>query len=543
MVGRRGRPPARTKSDAVNGVWEVLRASGHVGAADRLVADRNAGMLGDVDRVRITWRISQLVEDATKLAVAAEEIERYGAAALPHRSEQRDVQHRLVEHILHAGLVRVGLATHNQRNPTRYRGRPFALDTDVLRTSLLVVGPPGSGKTRSFALPVLEHLCLQSLAGRASVLAVDPKGDDFARPDLFDINIDLTNPSSQWGLDLYGGAETPDEAADRLASALIPRGISADKAYFIDASKNALYQALAPFHTAHDRYPTIHELLAIVEGDDRALQSLRDRLGSRGLLDQHERHLQARSRQRRRRDDPAASLVERLGLLDRPSLVRLFDEHEQRFAMRQLNEPVRVRVVLPEAQYPEASAILARLVVSQFVQVTSAPTTNRDIFKGLLVDEAGRYVDDYVARGVQRVRANNAGLILLTQSLGDLPEDLRQTIFGSVGCKAVFAGMDPTDARYFADWWGTQWVPEVTLSSTRGESHSVTPGVWSPRGWLPRRRTFGESTQQGVSLRRVERDLWSPSEIINDIPPGHALVSLARSDGTRTPPVLVNLRK
>jgi hypothetical protein len=45
-----------------------------------------------------------------------------------------------------------------------------------------------------------------------------------------------------------------------------------------------------------------------------------------------------------------------------------------------------------------------------------------------------------------------------------------------------------------------------------------------------------------VSTRKVERPLWSPAEIINDIPPGHALVSLARSDGHRTPPVLVNLR-
>jgi hypothetical protein len=478
------------------------------------------------------------------LAEAAEEIEQAGALAFPHSSLQRDLPRRVAQHDLaEPSQVRVGLATHEPRNPTRYRGRAFALDTDVLRTSLLVVGPPGSGKTRSFALPILEHLCLQSLAGQASVLVVDPKGDDFAAPDMFDVDIDLANPASSWGLDLYGGAETPDEAADRLASALIPPGTTADKAYFVDASKNALYQALAPFHAAHGRrYPTIPELLGVLGGDDSALQSLRDRLRHKGLLRHYERQLEARERQRRRRDDPAASLLERLGLLDRPSLVRLFDQTTRRFAMRQINQPTRVRVSLPEAQYPEASVILARLVVSQFVQVVSAPTTNKDIFKGLLVDEAGRYVDDYVARGVQRVRANNAGLILLTQSLGDLPEELRQPIFGSVGCKAVFAGLDPGDARYMADWWGTRWVGDLTLSARHGESHSVTPGILSLRGWFPRRDTYSQSEQQGVSLRRVERDLWSPSEIINDVPPGHALISLARSDGTRTPPILVNLR-
>lgn len=43
-------------------------------------------------------------------------------------------------------------------------------------------------------------------------------------------------------------------------------------------------------------------------------------------------------------------------------------------------------------------------------------------------------------------------------------------------------------------------------------------------------------------MKKVERDLWSPSEIVNDVPPGHCLVSLARPNGERTPPVLVNLR-
>jgi hypothetical protein len=45
-----------------------------------------------------------------------------------------------------------------------------------------------------------------------------------------------------------------------------------------------------------------------------------------------------------------------------------------------------------------------------------------------------------------------------------------------------------------------------------------------------------------MTAREVERYVWSPSEIINAIPPGHALISLARPDGIRVPPTLVNLR-
>lgn len=538
---------------------DLLRAAGHLNAADRLDADRAAGLLHDVDIARLTSELLQLTPRATDagttglppgpptdtppgLGKLAEQVLESGATALVHSSGQRDLPERVTRHQLELGQVRVGVATAEPRNPRPYRKQPFGLDTDVLCTSLLVVGPPGSGKTRSFALPVLEHLCLQALANNASVLTIDPKGE-FAKPGMFDVDIDPASPDNAWGFDLYGGAPTPEEAADRLASAVLPPGVSADKAYFLDASRNALYQALAPFHAAYDgRYPTVKELLGMVEGDDAVVQSVRDRLRHNGLLGDYERLLAARERQRSRRDDPAASLVERLGLLDRPSLVRLFDEQQPRFAMRDLNRPLRVRLALPEAQYPDASLILARLAVAQFVQVASATDANRTLFKGLLVDEAGRYVDDYVARGVQRLRASNAGLVLLTQSLGDFPDDLRQTIFGSTGCKAVFAGLDPADASYLADWWGTRWVADVTLSARQGESRSVTPGR---QGVLSRdedRETHSTSSSMGTSVHQVERPLWSPSEIINDVPPGHALISLARSDGTRTPPVLVNLR-
>ena len=56
--------------------------------------------------------------------------------------------------------------------------------------------------------------------------------------------------------------------------------------------------------------------------------------------------------------------------------------------------------------------------------------------------------------------------------------------------------------------------------------------------------TGSTSTQysRSVATRAVERYVWSPSDIINEVPVGHALISLATPDGIRTPPVLVNLR-
>src|SRR5690606_20847889 len=367
---------------------------------------------------------------------------------------------RMAQHNLEAGQVRLGTVV-----PTRYGEigptRDFGIDLDVLRTSLLVIGPPGSGKTRSFALPIVEHLSLAAAAGRASVVVVDPKGDDFNYPEWFDLTIDPLTGGA--GFDLFGGVDEADIAADRLASALLPPEVSDDLAYFMDASRNALYHCLAPYRQAFGRWPSIPELMALLRGEQHAIDRVRSALAGPDARPAREM-LERRMTQRTGRTDPAASMVERLGLLNRPRLVRLFAPDPTAFRMRDLGRAVRVRIVLPEAEFPDASRILARLVVSQFVQAASALDSDRTVFKALVIDEAGRFVDDYVARGVQKLRSHHAGLVLLSQTVSDFPPSVRATVFGSVGCKAVFGGIDPADAALFSAWFGTTWVPETTRS-------------------------------------------------------------------------------
>lgn len=492
---------------------------------------RESEAVTDVDRARIVHALDLAADSPDLAARLAGEIRARGGLAALHSSGLRDLPvPRQAVHNVAEGQLRLGRVVPDPRNHPPTATGDLGIDHDVLRTSLLVLGPTGAGKTRGFAVPIVEHLSLTTLANKSSVVVIDPKGDDFAYEGWFDVTVDAEDPTC--GFSLFGGSTDPDEAADRLASALLPATAADDPSGDADAARNAVHAALAPLHAALGRWPTVPELLRALRADAASVDAIAAALRGHPEADRLIELLALRRAQAIGTRDPAAGAVQRLGLLDRPALRRLFDHPARAFSMREINSPTRVRIVLPEARYPEVARVLARLVVAQFVQVVTAPDTNRGIFKGLVVDEAGRFVDEYVARGVQRVRSGNAGLVLLAQSLGEFPPAVAHAVFGSAGCRAVLGGVHPADAALFSTAWGEAATYETTVSF----SETTTRGA-DPHG-------PGGATTSGraMSVRRVDAARWSVSDLVSDLAPGRAVVSLSRSDGRRVGPVHVDLR-
>lgn len=515
--------------------WPELRAAGRTDAAEALTAAVYTGRMNDVDCVRLShaWNAARTSHD--RLASFTETVLRKGPDAFLHPSGLRDVPLRTATHDPLTGQVRIGDCADDPRNPYPRRGSGMALEPASLGTSLLAVGPPGSGKTDRVIRPVVEALALRALTGQAAVLAVGGAGGALGPDDAYDVVVRIGDPASLYDFDLYGGTTDPDEAAAALAEGLAGDIPTLDTR----RATTALGQLLGPFHAVHGRFPSVPELRELLEGSATALGALREALetgGHQAML----RELEARARQSGSAADPGAVLADRIAALDRPAFAGFFatGEDARPFSLRSLGRhPLRVRVDLPERVHAEASRILARLVLAQFNAVTAA-RTDRSLFVCLVLDDATHTVTAETVRGIRRLRSVNAGAVLALRTLDDVPEGLHTALLGAFGCTMAFPGLTTWDGKRFAEAWGKEWV-EVREVAQHGvfADQPLTRAMHA----LRKMATGKAVTTDAVTVRQVERERWSASGLAYELPPGHAVLSLTTVAGEHMPPLLVRL--
>ncbi|MFG3098627.1 ATP-binding protein [Streptomyces sp. NPDC048202] len=530
-------PPPAPGSDPAD--WPELRAHGAHEAAERLAAEARTGLMRDVDHARIDRAWQGVRSGANTLAAFTGAVLRDGSAACPHPSGDRDLPARQARHDLLTGQVRLGTAADDPRNPYQYRGAGLALGTDLLGTSLVAVGPAGSGKTGSLVRPLAESLCLHALAGRAAVVSVGAAGAGIGPAEAYDVVVRVGHPDSVYDLDLYGGTTDPDEAAAILAEALVGDLADAHPGSDSRRSTTVLAQLLGPFRAVHQRFPSVPELRGLLDGAPGPVAALRKALtetGHASLL----RELDARERQQAHPGDVAAVLADRVALLDRPAFAAFFDTSgaSRPFTLKALDHPVRVRIDLPQRGHADASRILARLVLAQFTAAVTA-REDRSLFACLLLDEAAGVVTPESVRGIQRLRSANAGVVLTLRTLDDVPRPLRGPLLGATGCRMAFSGLTPWDGQDFAEVWGKEWIE--TRDVTDRQIIAETPAGKAVH--MLRRVITGQApTARAVTVRQVERERWSASELAHAVPPGHAVLSLTTVRGEHAPPLLVDLR-
>ncbi|MEU1333918.1 ATP/GTP-binding protein [Streptomyces sp. NPDC005865] len=530
-------PPRPTGAAVVasRAQWPELRGAGQHQAADVLSAEVLSGRMNDVDcvRVRRAWREAQ--RDPALLASFTETVLRRGAAAWAHPSGARDLPSRAAVHDLLVGQVRIGRCVPEDPNPYDSRGAGVALESAVLGTSLLAVGPSGAGKTERLIRPVVESLALQALTGRCAVVVLCPAGAPLGGDDGYDVVVKLGDPGSLHDLDLYAEATDPDEAASFLAEGLVGDIETVDSR----RAATVLAQVLGPYRAAYGRFPSVPVLRELLEGAPAAVSDLRNALAS----EEHavmRRELDTRIRQRGSAVDPGPALADRLAVLDRPAFAEFFGAGtDSPFSLRAVvNHPMRVRVDLPERGHAEASRLIARLVLAQFNSMAHT-RGDRKHFICLVLDDATRTVTNETIRGVQRLRSANAGVVLALRTVSDVPEALQGPLYATVGCRMAFSGVSTWDGRRFAEAWGKEWIETREVAQ-----HAVFADQPMTRALHALRKlvTGKAVTRDAVTVRQVERERWSASELAHGVPPGHAVLSLTDVRGEYAPPLLVDLR-
>nr|WP_223183961.1 MULTISPECIES: ATP/GTP-binding protein [unclassified Streptomyces] len=511
--------------------WPELREAGAHQAAEVLTAELAAGRMSDADCARIhrAWR------DPARRATVADLILKEGAAADAHPSGARDLPGRRATHDLLLGQVRVGRYAPAERTPDAYHGAGLALDPGLLGTSLLAVGPSGAGKTRHLVAPVVETLALQALTGSCAVVAVGPAGSPLGPDASYDVVVRLGDPSSRYDLDLYAGATDPDEAADFLAEGLVGdmEGVETRRAATV------LAQLIGPYRVAYGRFPTVPVLRELLEARPETLQALLGLLPEDGAPAMR-RELDSRIRQVGTATDVGPVLADRLAALDRPVFADFFGggRDARPFSLRAVAQhPMRVRIALPEGGHEEAARLLNRLLLAQFQSVTR-DRPGRSHFVCLVLDEAAGALTAGTLRSLQRLRPQNAGAVLALRTLAEVPEALHGPLLAVVGCRMAFAGLPTWDGRAFAEAWGTERVETKEVAH-----HTVFADQPMTRALHALRKlvTGKAVTTEAVTVREVERQRWSASDLAHAVPPGHAVLSLTHVRGEHVPPLLVEL--
>ncbi|MFF4400566.1 ATP/GTP-binding protein [Streptomyces sp. NPDC001480] len=514
--------------------WPELRDAGQHQAAELLTAEVAGGRMNDVDCARVAHAWTRARSQASPAAFT-ETVLRQGAAAWTHPSGSRDLPARTARHDLLEGQVRIGRWTPGERTPRAYHDAGAAVGPDVLATSFLLVGPPGSGKTRHVVGPVTESLALQALTGRCALVAVSAAGSPLGPDSAYDVVVRIGDPASVHDLDPYAESDDPDEAAAFLAEALVGDLDTVSS----QSAATALAQLLGPYRAVHGHFPPLPVLRELLEGEPSALSSLRAALTD----DRHavmRRELDARMRQTGTAADTGPALADRLALLDRPVFADFFGAGGvgRSFSLRAVaHHPLRVRIDLPERGHEEASRLITRLVLAQFHTVVREGRGRH--FACLVLDDATGAVTAESVRRIQRLRSDNAGVVLALRSIADVPEALHGPLLGAVGCRMALSGVTTWDGSRFAHAWGTEWVETKEVAKhTVFADQPMTRAIHALRKLV----TGKAVTTDAVTTKQVERERWSASELAHAVPPGHAVLSLTSVNGEHAPPLLVDLR-
>ncbi len=431
---------------------------------------------------------------------------------------------------------------------TQTPGDLFTLGIEHLRTHLIVVAPPGAGKTTSILVPIFALSQRQD----AAVLVFDAKGDgrDWS-PGWFDRTFDLSNPARSMPLNLWSG-QSPRQMGEQLGEAIIDL---TSLPYFLDSARLALAGLSAAHYAVHRHMPSLRDLLIYLQTTTRRHDLIAD-LGRAGYAATSDEALDVAriDTLAESKNDPLGNIINALTPLARGVVADIVRTDGTGYRVDELlQQGQRVRLVLPVADYPRLAPIIGRLVLAQFTNAVLSPRCRRDQLKMVIVDEAHNFITPAIAKGMAMARANLGSYVLAVQDLAQVTDPtLRENLFSVAGNKVVMAGAGEQDAQKFSAIFGQQEreYRNTSTSASIGTTHSSSRGQGGGGGLLSSangvhhqtsRATGNASTETAGTSRTFRlRPTFLPAEL-RFLPPFHAVIERRSNTGEITPATVVHL--
>lgn len=404
--------------------------------------------------------------------------------------------------------------------------RKVMLPSSILNYNTVVIAPTGSGKTTNFVEPVTAN-CLRS---ETAAWVFDPKGDGLNRQ-LFHAHFSLMADEREYTIrycvlnpDLPFGV-----AADKCAEQIIKSvnqesGNSNASKYFITNAVQALSAILRAHHLLFGHWPNNFKQVDNYLAADNDLQTEIQRLWL--IVADKSRDELSKERAKEAAEDLQANVAalkkgsgaDFLGSLRQAIKPFAGVEYRDYFtfnpeygytAKELLEKRIVVRFAL-NADQGDTGRQAGRLFITQYKDAVLSPQMSKEYLKLIVIDEAHNLICDALRSGIPQSRSNNAGFVLIFQSMKQVDDDAAETvIFGSCRIKIFMPGLTDVDRKRASEYLGKAYLPILNRSTST--SHNTNSG--SSFGGQRVGGGTSRSINTSQSVRYDRALLWDSDEI------------------------------
>jgi len=359
----------------------------------------------------------------------------------------------------------------------------LALPYEKALTHLAIFGPPGSGKSSSFIMPMAKDW-----SRNGSAIFLDPKGELFkytARHFRRVYRLDLADPRTSDRWNFVPACRGDAELSHEIASIVV--GFDFNKHYngdpFWPQAETALMTSLLLHlpHIAHN--PTPAMIAEFIAG--RGFEEINDEM--KASPDPEARvqwGIFKKADKEKTQGGIFVGLGTKLAPLRSPhamSVMQSVTDDERECGLREidlykLREPgTGVYVIIPEGDATRYRIVLSILfsLAASITRKTSADENGAPVL--LALDEAGNIPLHNLSEALGVGRGRRCGIALGYQNIGQLYKqhgrDGAQAILGSIGTMVFLPGLDAETAQYAAKRIGRTTVLQHSVVDATGDAY------------------------------------------------------------------------